>query len=198
LNNCAVIILAGGNSSRMNAPKPWLVFVNNSTFLENIVNNYNEVGFKKIVISLNKKFFLTAYTDRIELLKQKARFVEIENPGNGRMFSLQLALKEVKKVDFAFIHNVDNPFIDKTVINTIYKERINNGVTIPKYQEKTGHPILISKNVIKEIIDNYMKYDNLKELTNQFDKKYVTVYNPDILININTPTEYNDLINGSL
>lgn len=57
----------------MNSPKPWLVFVNNATFLENIVNSYNEVGFKKIVISLNKKFFLTAYTDRIEQLKKRQR-----------------------------------------------------------------------------------------------------------------------------
>lgn len=187
--------MAGGNSSRMNSPKPWLVFVNNATFLENIVNNYNEVGFKKIVISLNKIFFLTAYSDRIVLLKKKASFVEIENPEKGRLFSLQLALKEVGDVDIAFIHNVDNPFIDKIVINTLYKERINNGVTIPKYQEKAGHPIIIGRTVIKEVLDNYMKYDTLKELTNKFDKKYVNVYNSDILININTPSDYNELIN---
>lgn len=195
MDNCAVIVLAGGNSSRMNSPKPWLVFVNNATFLENIVNSYNEVGFKKIVISLNKKFFLTAYTDRIEQLKKKATFVEIENPEKGRLFSLQLALKVVGDVDVAFIQNVDNPFIDETVINTLYKERISDGVTIPKYQEKAGHPIIISKNVIKEIVDNYMKYETLKELTNQFEKKYVKVYNSDILININTPLEYHDAIN---
>lgn len=179
----------------MNSPKPWLVFVNNTTFLENIVNSYNEVGFKKIVISLNKKFFLTAYTDRIEQLKKKATFVEIENPEKGRLFSLQLALKVVGDVDVAFIQNVDNPFIDETVINTLYKERNSSGVTIPKYEEKAGHPIIISKKVIKEIVDNYIQYESLKELTNQFEKKYVTVYNSDILININTPLEYQDAIN---
>jgi CTP:molybdopterin cytidylyltransferase MocA len=197
VESIAVIVLAGGNSSRMNFPKPWLVFEDNTTFLETIINRYKSVGFKKIVVSLNKTFFLTDYTDRIEFLELHATIIQNSCPEKGRLYSLYIALKELKEVDFAFIHNVDNPFIDAEVINTLYKERKLNGTTIPTYKQKAGHPIIIGKIVIDEIINNYEKYETLKEVINQFDKKYVEVKSPNILTNINTPQDYKSLPNPS-
>lgn len=191
----AVIVLAGGNSRRMNCPKPWLIFENNATFLETIINRYKCLGFKKIVISLNKAFFLTDYTDRIEFLELHATIIQNNYPEKGRLYSLYIALKELKEVDFVFIHNVDNPFVDVEVVNTLYKERNSVGSTIPSYQGQAGHPIIIGKIVIDEIINNYEKYETLKEVINQFDKKYVEVNSSNILININTPQDYNKVMN---
>lgn len=187
--------MAGGSSSRMNFPKPWLIFENNATFLETIINRYKCLGFKKIVISLNKAFFLTDYTDRIEFLELHATIIQNNYPEKGRLYSLYIALKELKEVDFAFIHNVDNPFVDVEVVNTLYKERNSVGSTIPTYNQKAGHPIIIGKIVIDEVINNYEKYDTLKQLINKFDKKYVDVNNSSILININTPQDYNKVMN---
>lgn len=197
MERIAVIVLAGGNSRRMNYPKPWLVFVNNTTFLENIISNYNKVGFKKMVISLNKAFFLTEYVDKIELLKLNAAIIQNNYPEKGRLYSLYIALKELKEVDFALIHNVDNPYIEESVINNLYNERNEMGSTIPSYQGQAGHPIIIGKIVINEIINNYEKYETLKEVINQFEKKYVEVNSPTILTNINTPEDYKSLPNPS-
>ncbi|MBI2280331.1 MAG: nucleotidyltransferase family protein [Bacteroidetes bacterium] len=195
MERIAVIVLAGGNSRRMNYPKPWLIFENNATFLETIINRYKCLGFKKIVISLNKAFFLTDYTDRIEFLELHATIIQNNYPEKGRLYSLYIALKELKEVDFVFIHNVDNPFVDVEVVNTLYKERNSVGSTIPSYQGQAGHPIIIGKIVIDEIINNYEKYETLKEVINQFDKKYVEVNSSNILININTPQDYNKVMN---
>ncbi len=197
MEGIAVIVLAGGRSSRMNFPKPWLIFEGNATFLETIVNRYRSVGFKKIVVLLNKAFFLTEYADKIELLKLNTAIIQNNLPEKGRLYSLYIALKELKKVDFAIIHNVDNPFVDDEVVNILHKERNSNGSTIPSYQGQAGHPIIIGKIVIDEIINNYEKYDTLKQLINKFDKKYVEVNNSSILININTPQDYKSLPNPS-
>ena len=197
MESIAIIVLAGGNSSRMNFPKPWLVFEDNTTFLETIINRYKCLGFKKMVISLNKAFFLTDYADRIEFLELNAAVIQNSYPEKGRLYSLYIALKELKEVDFAFIHNVDNPFVENEVINTLYKERNNVGSTIPTYNQKAGHPIIIGKAVMNEIVENYEKYETLKEVINQFDKKYVEVKSPNILTNINTPQDYKSLPNPS-
>ncbi len=193
MDSIAVIVLSGGNSSRMNFPKPWLIFEDNATFLETTINRYKCLGFKKMVISLNKAFFLTDYADRIEFLELHATIIQNSYPEKGRLYSLYIALKELKEVDFAFIHNVDNPFVDEEVIHTLCKEKKLNGTTIPTYNQKAGHPIIISKIVIDEIINNYEKYNTLKEVINQFDKKYVEVNSSNILININTPQDYKSL-----
>lgn len=195
MDSIALIVLAGGNSSRMNFPKPWLIFENNSTFLENIINKYKCAGFKKMLISLNKAFFLTDYSNRIELLELNAEVILNNYPEKGRLYSLYIALKGLVSIDFVIIHNVDNPFVDEEVIHTLCKERKLNGTTIPTYNQKAGHPIIISKIVIDEIINNYEKHNTLKEVINQFDKKYVEVNCSSILVNINTPQDYNKVMN---
>ena len=195
MESIAIIVLAGGNSSRMNFPKPWLVFEDNTTFLETIINRYKSAGFKKIVVSLNKICFLTEYNNRIEFLKLNTVFIENNYPEKGRLYSLYIALKDLPSNDFAIIHNVDNPFVEDEVIHALYKERKLNGTTIPTYKQKAGHPIIIGKAVMNEIVKNYEKYETLKEVINQFDKKYVEVKSPNILTNINTPQDYNKVIN---
>jgi molybdenum cofactor cytidylyltransferase len=122
-------------------------------------------------------------------------FVENNYPEKGRLYSLYIALKDLPSSDFAIIHNVDNPFVDNEVIHSLCKERRLNGTTIPTYNQKAGHPIIIDKTVMNEIVENYEKYETLKEVINQFDKKYVEVKSPNILTNINTPQDYNKVIN---
>lgn len=196
MEDIAVIVLAGGESSRMNFPKPWLIFDKDTTFLESAVNRYSWIGFKKIVISLNKQFFLTPYLGVINNLKSTATFVKNLYPEKGRLYSLYIALKSIDNVAFVLIHNVDSPYIDKKVIKQLYNERLTEGTTIPSFNRKTGHPIIISNVVINEIINNYTKYATLKEVINKFDKKYVEVNDSSILININTPEELKKYKNG--
>lgn len=195
VENITVIALAGGSSSRMNFPKPWLIFENNTTFLETIINKYTCAGFKKIVILLNKTCFLTKYADKIEALKIKATIIENNYPEKGRLYSLHLALKELKGVNFAIIQNVDNPFVEEEIIKKLVTNRNFEGATIPSFYGKSGHPIIINKEIITEIINNFEKYETLKEVINKFNKKYIEVNSSRILTNINTPQDYKDVMN---
>ena len=195
LKNVGVIVLAGGNSSRMSFPKSWLTYFNNQTFLETIIYKYRSFGFKEITISLNKADFLTKYDSKIEELKRISTFVKNNSPEKGRLYSLHTALNQLQAVDFAIIHNVDNPFVENDVINTLLNEKNYSGSTIPSYLGQSGHPIIINKMIIEEIVNNYEKYETLKELVGSFERKYVDVNSSSILKNINTPEEYNNLMN---
>jgi len=183
-----VIILAGGFSSRMNYPKAWLPYNESESFLSHIVNEYEKFGCKKIVVVLNNQFF-TDRSDELSELREKATVVKNLFPGNGRTFSIQLALEHVDELDFAFIHNVDNPFVESETLKRLSEERNVEGFTSPRYLGKGGHPILLSKKVISKL-SKYNPQRNLKEILAFIPRIQVEVEDESILYNINTPADY--------
>lgn len=183
----SVIILAGGNSLRMGSPKAWLL-KGNTTFLSEIIKSYQLFGIETITVVLNEKFTTSEWKNELSEIKSNATLIKNCSPEKGRLYSLQLGLKAVKS-DFAFIHNVDNPFVENEVLEELINHTEINGVTIPTFKEKGGHPVIINEVVKKEIIDNYQNYETLKEVLANFPKKYIEVKSNSILKNINTPQE---------
>lgn len=107
----------------------------------------------------------------------------------GRLHSIQLGLKAAKN-EAVFIHNVDNPFIEVAVLEAISKNMEQKGVTIPSFENKAGHPVLIGKAVKDELINNHETYTTLKASFLPFPKIYVEVDSNSILKNINTPEAF--------
>jgi len=187
-SNFGVIILAGGFSSRMNFPKAWLPYNESESFLSHIVNEYDKFGCNNIVVVLNNQFF-TDRCDELSELREKATVVKNLFPGNGRTFSIQLALEYVNDSDYTFIHNVDNPFVELDTLNRLSKERNREGFTSPKYLEKGGHPILLSQKVIAKLSDCNPQR-NLKDFLSLVPRIQVEVKDETVLYNINTPADY--------
>lgn len=183
----SVIVLAGGNSLRMGSPKAWLL-KGNTTFLSEIIKSYQLFGIETITVVLNEKFTTSEWKNELSEIKSNTTLIKNCSPEKGRLYSLQLGLKAVKS-DFVFIHNVDNPFVENEVLKELIHQTEINGVTIPTFKEKGGHPVIINGVVKKEIIDNYQNYETLKEVFANFPKKYIEVKSNSILKNINTPQE---------
>ena len=59
------IILAGGKSTRMGFPKPWLKHNDNSSFVEKLVNTYSDWGCNRIVVVINDKLLSGAMDNPI-------------------------------------------------------------------------------------------------------------------------------------
>lgn len=189
MKNTAAIILAGGNSSRMNYPKAWLMYNNELTFLESIVNSYIEIGIRPIVV-LNEIFTNNQWQPFFESILKKAIVIKNGYPEKGRLYSLVLGLGELTTENALFIHNVDQPFIEKEVLSQLHKNIEPNGITLPCTNGKNGHPVLIGKPIINEIKNHYSDYPTLKDIWKFFPKKKIEVNNENILTNINTPEEY--------
>ncbi len=187
-HNYSTIILAGGNAARMNYPKPWLRLDNDITFLAEIVTAFKSFGITDIVVVLNTKFTTKEWSKEFLMIEQNTTIIKNPYPEKGRLFSLQLGLKAIKN-NTVFIHNVDNPFIENDVLAQLSNNIENNGITIPSFNNKGGHPVIINESVKNEIINNYKNYKTLKEVFKHFPKKYVEVKNSSILRNINTPEE---------
>ncbi len=187
--NCSAIILAAGRSSRMGEAKFALPFSRNKTFLEEIVAQYHTFGCKQIVIVLNKKGFdyiknhQFNFPDTILLISNK--YLE-----RGRFYSIKLGVLRISSENTAiFIHNIDNPFVNHKVLKKLLWNNDSEYIT-PSYQDKGGHPILISKNIAQQI--ELEKENNvvLSEFLKKFKRKRIEVNDKNILVNINTPKDY--------
>lgn len=193
-NRVSTIILAGGHSNRMNYPKAWLMYNEQETFLESIINSYQQKGIKPIVV-LNVAFMENSWKPFLERILGKAIVIKNCHPEKGRLYSLALGLNELKTEEAVFIHNVDQPFVESEVINELFKNFEPNGITLPSFNGKNGHPVLIGNPVIKELINHYSEYKTLKDVWKFFPKKRIEVNSKNVLININTPDEYKSLPN---
>lgn len=184
---CSAIILAAGLSQRMGYPKPFLLFdkIKKVTFIEQIFNVFENFGCPEIVIVHNSSNIETG-----KKLTPQAIIAENTNPEEGRFNSIKLALNKIKNTDFVFLHNIDNPFVKKVLLEKLWQNRSENGYISPKYNQKGGHPILLSKKIITEIQSKTTKNLNLKQFLQPFDRQIVLINDKSILININTIEEY--------
>ena len=190
MNNLSVIILAGGSSERMKYPKPFLPFDSQITFIEKIVLEYYNFGCSEIIIVLNEELNHQPWDKNLSNISSKTSIIINKHSDFGRFYSIQLGAKALQNVEQCFIQNVDNPFIDQDLLKEIYSSRVNNGYVVPMYLDNGGHPVLISNNVIKSIIEEKNIYINFKEKLKKFNRKSISVENEKILVNINIVEDY--------
>lgn len=187
---CSVIILAAGYSSRMERPKLALSFDKNLTFLEKIIQEYYQFGCKEIIIVLNKEGEYLA--NRLFLKLKNARIVLNEHPEWERFYSVKLGLQGLSQQHPVFIHNVDNPFVNTKILESLLSQDVNTDYIVPSFDGKGGHPILISNKVCQALISAEKNDLVLSDFLKGYDKKRVIVDDKRILININTHTKYQE------
>lgn len=187
--NAGVLILAGGKSERMIFPKPYLLY-NGRTFLENISEGYFHAGLSNICLVIRDEYCQGKWSYSFQEVSPFISILERITSDQGRFYSLKTGLKHFTDIDFCFVHNVDNPFIDSRTIQLLWQNRNAEGYTKAVYRQEGGHPLLLSQKIIKKIntLDN-SDY-NLKDILKKFPGMDVEVDSSNVLLNINTPEEY--------
>ena len=184
--DCSVLILAAGTSSRMGLPKPLLKTNNNVSFLEHITSIYSEFGCSSMVVVMN--------TDGKLLTKElifpdRSVIVINQYPELGRFNSIIMGLSQVE-TKYVFIQNIDNPTVDKNILLNLYNNRKGFDIVKPRYQGVGGHPILISNQVIYDIVNEGNIGIRLNEFLKKYKTKYIDVSVDSVLTNINTKEDY--------
>jgi len=189
--NIKVLILAGGNSSRMNFPKAWLPYNSERTILEQLVLSYRRIGCRQIVVVMNEKF-IDYSPETIESLGEGVCFVRNEHPEKGKIYSLKLGIGQLDRSGLIFIHNVDNPSVGLETFEALMQSKIN-GYARPVINGKGGHPILVTNGVLENIL---LSDDSviLKELLQEHSCEDVPVTDLGIFCNINTPEDYRNML----
>ncbi|MBI5857695.1 MAG: NTP transferase domain-containing protein [Sphingobacteriales bacterium] len=186
----SVILLAAGNSARMNRPKPFLPFDEKENFVDKITGTYISAGIKDLILVVSP-----AIEDEIRQTmgkKYPGQPVEIvvnSFPERNRFYSLQLGLQKTSS-SFCFIQNIDNPFVAEELLAEMIKLKRPGTYVVPVNNNQKGHPVLVSAEVMNHCrwLDGY-DYNIREELMN-FEEIKMDWPDEKILTNINTTELY--------
>jgi molybdenum cofactor cytidylyltransferase len=190
----SVVILAAGNSTRMGVPKFSLRFNSKYTFIEHIAHEYHELGCKEIIIVINESgnsFIKESAFD----FPENVKIVVNKHPEWDRFYSVKKGLQSLLKIFPLFIVNVDNPFITIEVINALLHVKDKADYIHPEYKRTGGHPILLSENIVNNIIKEKENQLHFREYLNKYSKKTIEVDDEKVIANINSPEEYQRYFN---
>jgi molybdenum cofactor cytidylyltransferase len=193
------VILAAGESSRMGRPKallPW----RRGTFLSDAIRTLNNYSDLVIVVAGTHANEIRPIADA-----NAAYLVRNLHPERGQFSSLQLGLQEVlnRGRDAAIIALVDRPPAKAETIAFLQREFLVHAerdfwAVVPEFSGTHGHPIVVGREMMGKILDA-PAHSTARDVmhANQSRIAYVQVTDPFVTMNIDTPEDYQRLIDTS-
>jgi molybdenum cofactor cytidylyltransferase len=188
-SDTSAIILSAGNSMRMGGHKALLKFDSQRTFLQKITETYLLAGIEQVIVVVNSELFKLIQESSLSLSEQ-VKLVINDKPELGRFYSLQTGIKQLKPGNSCFFQNIDNPFTTIELLDELIIQNEEADVTIPTFQKKSGHPVLISPLVVQKINSGCDYELRVDAFLKQFTEKKIDTLDQRILININSNEDY--------
>jgi molybdenum cofactor cytidylyltransferase len=184
----SAIVLAAGKSERMGRPKALLEF-HGRTFLENILDAISRSSIEHTSIVVGHH--------RHEIEKNVQASSMIFNPDyeQGMVTSLQTGIRALPAESIgAFLFLVDHPVVETATIEAMIPSAARDRIIQPTFQARRGHPVFLGADVLKEILrlpstqgaDVVVRRDPGRIIE-------IPVNAPGILIDVDTPEEYEEL-----
>jgi molybdenum cofactor cytidylyltransferase len=186
----SAIVLAAGRSARMGRMKlllPW----GNSTVIGRVIATLLEAGLFDIHVVTG------GYRTELEDALQQFDVIFCTNPDyqNSEMLSsVKIGLLNLgNESEAAMIVLGDQPQIEAEVVRAIMNRyhMIRNKIIVPSYKMHRGHPWLIDRSFWSEL--NKLSIDlTLRDYlnTNQNNISYINVYTSSVILDLDTPSDY--------
>ena len=197
------ILLAAGESTRMGQLKallPW----RGQTLLEHQVSALRDGGADRVVVVLGHR------ADELRpLLEGNEGVTWTLNPDyrQGKTTSIKAGLSAIPSslplegegqsggeiVRDIILLNVDQPRSASDVARILNAHRISNyAVTVPEYNGKGGHPIVLSASLLPELCEIDEESQGIKAVVRRRPESVnrIPLDNPEILLDLNTPEQY--------
>jgi molybdenum cofactor cytidylyltransferase len=183
------IILAAGASDRMGRPKA-LLEVGGETFMQRIAGMLHAAGCHRVLVVVNAD---------ADWASQAAASLDVEVVANPvaqseQVDSLRLALLRAgDDVAAALVLPVDLPLMSPDTVRAVvdaYRAR-PAPLVLPFHNGVAGHPVLLDRALFAEILDGRLE-EGIRSLIMDRAKDIleVKVYDPGILVDIDTPDDY--------
>jgi molybdenum cofactor cytidylyltransferase len=186
------IILAAGYSSRANAFKMTLP-LGQMTVLEQTISKFEGLCSRVIIVAGFQAELIQEEMAKIcdnNGYSFQIKFVYNENFNQGMFSSIQRGCKEVNASTF-FITPGDCPLVKKETVQLIAEQKGN--LVIPSFNHKGGHPIKLSSEVKQKILDTNPE-SNLRVVLGSYEKNYLNVDDPGVLMDVDTLEDYQKAI----
>ena len=184
---------------RLKALLPW----GDKTLLEHQIDSLLEAGVDTVVVVLgHRRNELQPLVDNID----RVRHVYNSDYRQGKTTSVRAGIRALEGVqqdgdDALLILNVDQPRSAETVRRIVaqhvdglrgeFQDRPHL-ITVPTHRGKGGHPVVLSASLVPEMAEISEDTLGLKAVVkgHAADTNRVEVGSPEILLDLNTPEEY--------
>ena len=189
-----IIILAAGSSSRLGRPKQLLDY-KGKTLLQTVINEALETSCRPIIAVLGanaKKIVSRHHNDQVN-------FVINESWENGMASSivagLSIMIKNNSEIESIIIAVADQAFIKMSNFNNLIEKQRETGKNIiaSTYAETIGTPALFKKDYFEALL-SLTGAEGAKKILKQYPQDVETVAFEHGEIDIDTETDYNNLI----
>ena len=173
INRIDCFILAAGMSKRMGNENKLLKKIKNNTILNQTLNNHIESKIHNINLILGHQKDII-----LKHIEQNKIFIIENNNFKSGMLSSILKINEniSNKTKGILISLADMPFVTSEDINKlikIFNENNQKIICIPENKGKLGNPLLLPKEIYKDLIKDISKLSNDKGLKKLIlNKKY--------------------------
>lgn len=118
----------------------------------------------------------------------------------GQLSSLKIALAHLDNLatEGALIYLVDHPAMSRGVVDQLLDnfERSKASVLIPTYEGRRGHPVLFARSLYDELQQAPLELGARAVVRrHEAETELVPVDDPGILIDVDTPADYQELLN---
>ena len=146
----SVILLAGGESKRMNGENKLTKKIDGIPLINHAVKNILSSSINELIIVLG---YQKDAIKKIIKKNDKIRFAFNKNFKTGMASSIITGLKKLPKKNKAFFISLgDMPYIKSEIYNLLINSMNNKDIVVPIYNGTQGHPVLFDNSVKKEIM----------------------------------------------
>ncbi|MGN8057484.1 nucleotidyltransferase family protein [Pedobacter sp. 22163] len=189
-----IIILAAGSSSRLGRPKQLLDY-QGKTLLQTVINEALETSCRPLIVVLGsnaKEIASQHHHDQVN-------FVINESWENGMASSIIAGLSAIirnnSEIESIIIAVADQAFIKMINFNNLIEKQKETGKNIiaSTYAETIGTPVLFKKDYFEALL-SLTGAEGAKKILKQYPEDVETVVFEHGEIDIDTETDYNNLI----
>ena len=171
----AAIVLAAGKSERMGQNK-LLLRLNDTTVIDTILDAVAAADIDETVVVLGHKpeQIIEVTQARREAIKTLIN----KDFERGMISSFQKGIKMLPPVDAAFLILGDEPILDNNFLNAMIQHMENSRgralLVSPIYKGKKGHPLLVHRQLFREILD-LKKTDTMRDVVRRHADRLLTI-----------------------
>jgi len=187
----SAILLAAGESKRMNGENKLTKKINGEPLIKHSVKNIVESSVDELFIIIGHK------CDDIKNIineEKKIKFIFNKDYKSGMASSIKVGLNKLsEKTKFFFICLGDMPMINKEIYNQLIKHSKNKEIIVPTYKKQQGNPVLFSMSMKSKIMNIEGDIGAKKVLEKNRDKIFNLETNDHgILKNFNMPNSFDN------